>query len=884
VAAATVQRLCLVDGSGILYRAFHALPSLTTRSGLPTGAVFGFTSMLVKLLRERGCSHVAVALDAPGRTFRDEAYAAYKATRPETPADLRVQAPYVRRIVEALGIPLLEVPGVEADDVIGTLAAAAVAQGLEVLVVTSDKDMMQLVTDRVTLLDTMHDRVTGVGEVRERLGVDPGQVVDVMALMGDSVDNIPGVRGVGEKTASRLIEHFGSIDALYAQLDRIEDSGIRGPARVRAALQAEEEKARKSRFLATIRVDVPLDVTPDDLVCHPPDRGALRRLAGELEFARLLKDFLEPEPQIAARAVETMGPGAIEEWIGSNTTIAIGFALPPAGAPSAPSSPEGSLPGGVVGVALAVPGEGPIAYCEGVPAAVRRLLAEGGAGARTVVVEDLKAALHRVGLDAALDPHGEEAGIFDVSLAAYVLDSSRRAYTIDALSADRLGRSLPDPAVASAPERSAAVASALLDLGSTLREELTATGLASLHRDLEVPLARVLAIVEARGLLVDRAVLERAGQEFQAAAAVLEGEIHALAGGAFNIQSPNQLREVLFEKLGLPTKGVKRGKTGLSVDADVLARLSDSHPIAAKVCEHRALLKLISTYVTSLIDLVDRRTGRLHTSINQTVAATGRLSSSEPNLQNIPVRSAEGRRVREAFVAPAGMVLLAGDYSQIELRVLAHLTGDPVLVAAFRDGEDIHRRTAAEVFGVAPGDVTRDMRRQAKVINFGILYGMGAQRLSRELRIPVADADAHIRHYFARYARVREFADRVLEAGRRDGYVTTMIGRRRYLPDLTSRVPNLRQAAERMAWNSPIQGAAADIIKLAMLRLERELTVCGSAARMVLQVHDELLLEVPGDEAREAGQIVRRCMESVVELAVPLLVDLKMGPNWAEMS
>jgi len=873
--AKTAQRLCLVDASGILYRAFHALPSLTTRSGLPTGAVYGFTSMLVKLLREHDCSHIAVSFDTPGRTFRDDAYAEYKANRAETPSDLVVQIPYVRRIVEALGLPRLEVPGVEADDVIGTLAAQAVGRGFEVVVVTSDKDMMQLVGPHVTLLDTMHDRVTGVAEVRERFGVTPEQVVDVMALMGDSIDNIPGVKGIGEKTASRLIAHFGSVDELYRRLDEVDGIGLRGAQRVRSVLAADEAAARQSRFLATIRTDVPLDVRIDDLVRAAPD-PKLRRLAEELEFAKLLKDFLVDDAPVVARPVETVSPDAFDHWASLGKTAGLALVPPAAGANLAGGRPRAA------GAAIALEGEGPVFHCTRVPDCVRALLAAGGGSHGAIFVDDLKTALHLVGLDDELGAQSATT-LCDVSLAAYVLDPSRRAYTIDALVSDRLGRSLPDPATAEPAARAAAVASALLELGPTLLGELAAAGLEGLYREVELPLARVLAVVEARGLLIDRAVLTRAGDEFRCAADALEREIHELAGGPFNISSPNQLREVLFDKLKLPTKGVKRGKTGLSVDADVLAKLAESHPIAAKVCEHRALQKLISTYVTSLIALVDADTGRLRTSMNQTVASTGRLSSSEPNLQNIPIRTAEGRRIREAFVAPPDMVLVAGDYSQIELRVLAHLTEDPVLLAAFRSGEDIHRRTAAEVFGVAPDQVTPDMRRRAKVINFGVLYGMGPQRLSRELHIPLAEADLYIRRYFERYARVRAFADRVLEAGRRDGFVTTMIGRRRYLPDLGSRVPNLRQAAERMAWNSPIQGSAADIIKLAMLRVERELERSATGARMLLQVHDELLLEVPAAAADEAGDMVRRSMESVVELAVPLVVDLKRGPNWAAM-
>jgi len=517
-----------------------------------------------------------------------------------------------------------------------------------------------------------------------------------------------------------------------------------------------------------------------------------------------------------------------------------------------------------------------------VPRRLREQLTRSSRGC-TLVVEDVKALLHLLGLDARVHATLPEADVCDLQLASYVLDPSRRGHSVDALAADRLHRTLPargDPDLAA---RGEGVASALLELGPALLAELDATGLAKLYRDIELPLARLLAVMEARGIAVDRDVLAQAGREFRATADRLEAEIFEVAGGPFNLGSPAQLREVLFTKLALPTKGVKRGKTGLSVDADVLHKLAESTPIAAKIVEHRGLAKLMSTYVSGLGDLVDPKTGRLRTSFNQTVAATGRLSSSEPNLQNIPVRSAEGRRIRAAFVAPPGMALLSADYSQIELRVLAHLTGDPVLVEAFRSGEDIHRRTAAEVFGVTPGDVTPEMRRQAKVINFGIIYGMGPQRLSRELGITLAEADDYIRRYFERYASVRAFSERVVADGRRDGYVATLIGRRRYLPDLNAREANIRQAAERMAWNSPIQGTAADVIKVAMLAVEREIEAAGSGARMLLQVHDELLFEVPEAEVEPAGELVRRAMESVVALAVPLLVELKKGPNWAAL-
>lgn len=862
----SMSLLCLVDGSGIFFRAYHALPPLATRTGLPTGAIYGFTSMLAKLLRESVADRWAVVVDAPGRTFREEAFGDYKATRAATPSDLALQIPYIKQMVDALGLPLLEIPGVEADDVIGTLAARAVAAGVEVEIVTSDKDMMQLVGPRVRLRDPVNERVITAREVEARFGVTPEQVVEVMALMGDSIDNIPGVRGVGEKTATRLIQHFGSVEALYQRLDELEGLGLRGTKRLRAQLEAGRDDAIKSRFLATIRCDVPLTVDIGELLRRSPDDQALSNLARQLEFSALLREFTGP-PQAPVRAFRESAPADEASLRSYMAGEQVGLAI-------------GSVPGGGSPPCALAARSGPVLVADGIPPVLTAAL-RGAQGPERLVVDDWKRML-RVTELAEAAPISPSA-VFDTSLASYVIDSSRRAHGIDALASERLGQSLP-PDDGSAPqERVIAVAAALVELGPMLAEQLATMGLEGLYRDLELPTATVLARIEARGIAVDRRVLQETGEQLQATAKRLEAEIFALAGGPFNLSSPQQLREVLFERLGLSTRGVRRGKTGLSVDAEVLARLAEEHPIVEKVLEHRTLFKLLSTYVSGLLPLIDEKTGRLYTSFHQTVAATGRLSSSEPNLQNIPIRSAEGRRIRAAFVAPPGTVLLGADYSQIELRVLAHLTRDPVLVAAFANGEDIHRRTAAEVFSVAPEEVSAEQRRRAKVINFGILYGMGPQRLSRELRISLPEAEEIIHRYFARYASVRSFAERVVEDGRRLGYVTTITGRRRPLPDLNARAPHLRQAAERMAWNSPIQGSAADVIKLAMIAVERDLEQEGLPARMLLQVHDELLFEVPERVLEQTSTLVQRRMEEVVSLAVPLVVDLKSGPNWASL-
>lgn len=856
------EQICLVDGTNMFFRAFHALPPLTNGSGLPTGAIYGFTSMLAKLLREGSDVRIIVVVDARGKTFRSDIDPDYKANRSATPPDLVAQIPWIKKMVPALGLPLVEVAGVEADDVIGTLATQARESGCAVDIVTSDKDMMQLVGDGVQLVDTMHNRVSREPEVEKKFGVTPDRVVEVQALMGDSVDNIPGVRGVGEKTAKRLIEHFGSLENLYENLDQIADLGLRGAAGIRKKLEAGKEDAWRSRQLATIRCDVEVDLA--SFLRKDPDRETLAALSAELEFEKILGEVLGPQPVAAdARPVE---PVSAEEFL---------------------ARVAGKAPGGFFlvedehGSACGWAEDAGAIVCDSIPDGLGEVLA-GDTGAEVYVV-GWGGLRHRLGLADIRNSPGPGM-VQDLSIASYVLEPSRRSHAIDALLRDREGISLPDPEAANPAERAAWAAGKILALGKALVTEVEAAGLGSLYREMEMPLVPILAAMEARGIGVSVDFLEVAGTEFAERIAVLEGEIYEIAGEEFNIGSTKQLREILFEKLALPTKGVKKGKTGFSVDADVLARLAEKSPIAEKIVAHRALSKLNSTYVTGLLSLVDRESGRVHTHFNQTVTATGRLSSSDPNLQNIPVRTEEGRRIRQSFVARAGWVFLAADYSQIELRVLAHLTKDPVLLDAFRAGEDIHRRTAAEVFDVDPVFVSDDMRRQAKVINFGILYGMGPQRLSRELGIPRTEATGIIERYFQRYAYVQTFADRVLEEGRDRGYVETMLGRRRHLPELASKQPGLRQAAERMAWNSPIQGTAADIIKLSMLAVEKRLLADDFRAEMLLQVHDELFFEVPEAEADALGALVCEEMEQVVSLAVPLVTDLKKGPNWSEMS
>lgn len=867
---AAEERICLVDGTNMFFRAFHALPPLTTGRGLPTGAVYGLASMLAKLIRESPEAVIIVVVDAKGKTFRSEIDPSYKANRSPTPPELREQIPWIKRLVPALGLPLVEISGVEADDVIGTLATQAQAAGHPVDIVTSDKDMMQLVAPGVQLVDTMKDQVSGLAEVEKKFGTTPDHVVEVQGLMGDSVDNIPGVRGIGEKTAKRLIEHFGTIDAIYERPDEIETLGLRGAAGIRRKLEDGHADALRSRDLATIRRDVDVKLDLEAFARRDADPAELGPLVEELEFNKLLGDFLAAAGPRSAPAT----PAQLES-VGSKEFLA-------ALAEDRPAAVALAVDAGGTCLGACLAREGSALGCRELPAALVDTIASDRGEA--VFVEDWKAVLHAAGQ--AAKPPAATGRVVDVGLLSYVLDPSRRGHDATALARDRLGRAVPAQRDSDPFERSAAVASALLELGPLLEEELAAAGAAaeSVYRDMELPLVPVLAAMEASGIGVDPKVLEAAGEEFRARGETLQAEIYEIAGEEFNIGSTKQLREILFEKLGLPTKGVKKGKTGYSVDADVLAKLAEASPIAQKIVEHRGLAKLNSTYVSGLLDLADGSKPRIHTRFNQTVAATGRLSSSDPNLQNIPIRTEEGRRIRRAFVAGRGKLFVAADYSQIELRVLAHLTGDPVLVRAFREQEDIHRRTAAEVFDVDPVFVSGDMRRQAKVINFGILYGMGPQRLSRELAISRAEAGGIIERYFERYGSVKTFVDRVVSEGRESGYVETMFGRRRPLPDLAAKQPGLRQAAERMAWNSPIQGTAADIIKLAMLGVARRLREEDCGAEMLLQVHDELFFEVPKDEADALAALVQSEMEGVAELAVPLVAEPKKGRNWAEMS
>jgi DNA polymerase-1 len=868
--AAAPPRLYLVDGSGYVHRAFHALPALTTSRGQPTNAVLGFARMLTKLLREEGATHVIVVFDAPGPTFRQSLYDRYKEHRPPMADDLRAQIPYIRRLVAGLRVPVLEVAGVEADDVLATLATHAEAAGLETVVVSADKDLAQIVTAKTVLYDEMRGRRIGVADVEERFGVPPERVPDLFGLTGDSSDDIPGVPGIGPKSAAVLIRSLGPVDEMLARLGEVEGLELRGAKRVRAALEAHADVARLSRTLATVRRDVPVTFDVDAARWPGPDPEVLEPLLAVLEFAQLARELCGPEGRTTAaverRLVERPEDvAALVKRLARGGEVGVGVVY---------DSPRRTV-ARLGGIALAA-ADGPVHFLPGVerPEVLRALapLLEDMAVAK--VGDDLK------GLRVALARRrvGVSGSLVDLGLASYCLDPTKARH--DALGLAQELRGEPPPDAGDPTEVACRSARAARQIRTEVLGRLATHEVLRLFTDLETPLASVLVSMELAGITLDVEALAVQSAEIESTLAALLRSVHELAGTEFNVNSPVQLREVLFERLGLSTRGVRRTKTGLSTDVDVLTKLAAEHPLPAEILEYRTLAKLKSTYLDALPALVDPTSGRVHTSFNQTVAATGRLSSSDPNLQNIPIRTDEGRRIRSAFVAGSGRRLVAADYSQIELRLLAHFCGDRALVEAFTSGEDVHARTAADVF---PALSLAEGRRLAKVINYGILYGMGPARAARELGVSVREASAYIKGYFDRFAGVRAYLDGTVAQARERGFVATILGRRRYLPELGSRDAGVRQFAERAAVNTPIQGSAADLIKLAMLEVDRRLREEGLEARVLLQVHDELVVEAMSDDSAAVAAVLRAAMEGVWRLAVPLSVEVRTGRTWAEV-
>jgi DNA polymerase-1 len=889
----------IVDAANCLYRAFFAIPPLRTAEGFPTNAAYGFVNMLNKTLREERPDHVVVVFDAPGGApFREEIYPAYKANREAQPEDLTRQMPAVRELVDAYRLPVLEVPGVEADDVIATLVAT-LPEDWEASILSTDKDLMQLVSERVALVDTMKERRFGPAEVEARFGVPPARVLDVRALVGDASDNIPGVRGIGDKGAAKLIAEWGSLENLLAHLDEIPQ------ARTRALLAEQQEQARLSKRLAALAADVTLPVPIEELTVREPDREALRALFRRLEFGRLLAELDAPPgaPAPPPAPLAAASSAVAVELIRDEAALVdllerLGRAEPVIVVPV--GAGDNALREPPVGLAFAlgearaayVPFghrslvEGPQLRAEVVAARVAALLAGRAWGGRAT-----KAMIAWLGED-----DGElRAPVCDVEVAAFLLDPAA-ARGSAALAARHLGRPLrtwdqlagrgakaiaaADLSIAEAARWAGEEVCVVAALRPLLDEQLARDGLASLYAEVEMPLGGVLARIERAGVRVDEAALAALSREYAHELVRIEVEIHRLAGEAFQIGSPKQLQTVLFEKLKLPV--VRKTKTGYSTDEAVLEQLAAQHPLPERILAYRRLAKLKSTYVDALPPLVDPKTGRIHPTFHQMGAATGRLSASDPNVQNIPIRSDEGVRIREAFVAREGWRLVSADYSQVELRILAHFSGDPELIAAFRSGEDVHRRTAAGVLGVAPERVDAAQRARAKAINFGIIYGSTAFGIANQLGIASAEAQKTIDAYFERYRGVRRFLDETILRAREQGYVRTLLGRRRYLPDLASRNRVLRNAAERMAVNTVIQGTAADLIKKAMVDLDGALRRARLRAQMILQVHDELVFEAPEPEVQAVAGLARERMESAVALEVPLVVDLGVGRNWRE--
>jgi DNA polymerase I len=910
--------LYIVDGSSYIFRAFYAIRNLSTATGFPTNAVYGFTQMLTKLLRAEDPEYIAVTFDAHDAdvpNFRKEMYPEYKANRSKMPEDLQVQLPYFHRVVEALHIPIKEQVGVEADDVIATLTRRAQREGLEVCIISADKDLMQLLGDGVRMVDTMRDKTYTPVEVKERFNVTPDKVKYVLALAGDSSDNIPGVPGIGEITGGRLIDEFGDIETLLANIDNV--SGKKRKQNLREF----GDQARLSLELVTLREDCDVDFDLERLKLTPPDLAKLTKLFSQLEFENPLKDirdWMDEHGWLSEEQLELdfsdFGPTLADHKSSDKDYRAIStvdeldevlaeldevdrFAF------DLETTSIDPLDAKICGMSFAwVEGEAVYVPCahryEGAPEqlpleeVLERVRPYLESGRPRVVGQHLKyewVVLQKYGIDL-------QAIKYDTMLMSYLLDPGKNSHGLDTLARDLFeydtityedvagkGKdqlTFDDVQLEEATPYAAEDADLTLMICNELEPKLIEADLLGLHDDLEVPLTRVLGIMEAHGIRVDRERLGELSEEFDAELEELQAQIDELAGEPTNPNSPKQLREILFDKLDLPVK--KRTKTGPSTAASVLEELSELHDLPQLILEYRSFSKLKGTYVDALPELIRSDTGRVHTDFNQAVTATGRLSSSNPNLQNIPVRTARGREVRKAFVADQGHELLVADYSQIELRILAHMSADPLLVEAFQTGKDIHRLTASQIFGVELDEVTGEQRSVGKTINFGVLYGMGSRRLGRSIGISTKEAKRYIESYFERYPSVTDFFDGLVDQARERGFASTLFGRRRLLPELEYRSRRQRAFAERVAVNMPIQGTAADIIKYAMIELQERIEADELPIRLLLQVHDELVCEVASDFVDQARDIVRECMEGVCELDVPLDVDVGVGDNWLD--
>ncbi len=890
--ANAAKTLYLIDGTAYIHRAYHAIRSLSNSRGLPTNAVFGFARMLIKLMNDRRPEHAVILFDAKGPTFRHEMYEEYKANRPPMAEDMAAQIPYIKEVVDGFRLAVMEMPGFEADDLIGTLAEKAEGAGYDTVIVTGDKDFIQLVSERISIWDPMKDKVIDPSTVKKEYGLSPEQMIDVMGLAGDTADNIPGVPGVGMKTAVQLIGEFGSMESLYEHLDRLKSE------KQREKLAAARDQAFMSRDLVAIRRDAPVALAPDAFRVPEPDRGALFTLFSELEFRQLQQEYQvqEPPPEKEYRTIydEDALCALVEQLADAGR-----FAL------DTETTSENPMRAELVGLSFSVRSHQAVYIPCG-----HRYIGAPVQLSRKLILDRLRLLLEnrsipKVGQNIKYDwivlaRHGISLSgeTFDTMVASYLINPTKRAHNLDQIAMDFLGyktttyqevagkgmgvKDFSEVEVETAAPYACEDADITLMAGDVLRGRVEDIGLSELMEKVEMPLVPVLVGMEMRGIRVDTGMLRDLSKSFERQLDALEGSIHALAGEAFNINSSQQLSRVLFEKLQLPTQKKTKKKTGYSTDVDVLTALAEEHELPAMILRHRSLAKLKSTYTDALIGLVHPDTGRIHTSFNQTMTATGRLSSSDPNLQNIPIRTEEGRRIRQAFLPEEGWALLSADYSQVELRILAHLSEDPTLIDAFLKEEDIHTRTASEVFNVAPDQVTPELRRQAKAINFGIVYGMSPFGLSQQLGISQKMAKTYIDHYFSRYPGVRAFLDRTVELARGAGRTSTLMGRIRLLPEIGSSNHNQRQFAERTAINTPIQGTAADLLKVSMIRIDERLRRERRRAAMLLTVHDELVFEVPPGEIEAVRKLVKEEMEGVQDLKAPLKVNLAQGQNWAE--
>ncbi|MDP3297695.1 MAG: DNA polymerase I [Thermodesulfovibrionia bacterium] len=880
--------LYLIDGNSYIYRAFYAIKGLSNASGFPTNAIFGFTNMLLKVLREKKPDYFAIVFDSPVPTERHKAYEAYKAHRPAMPDELKLQIQPIKEIINAFNISNIEIEGYEADDVLGTIAKKAEKEGLDVYIITSDKDINQILSPKIKTYDTMKDKITEEKDVVERFGVEPSRFPEIIALMGDASDNIPGVHGIGEKTAVSLLKEFGSIDNIIQNHSRIKKP------KLKEAISENIENIKLSLKLATIDTNVPLEISIEEFKPKEPDRTKLLDFLRKFEFSSLLRLIPEGENTFShdAKYIIILDKDTFESAVAS---IKNEVAIDTETTSKLPMIAE------LVGISFSIEPEKAyyIPLAHSYPGMPKQLSKEYVLGKLKMILEnpEIKKTGHNIKYDLIVLKNEiiNLKGIaFDTMLASYLLNPNKTNHNLEDVSmtylsikklsfndiTDKGKKNFREVSIEDATKYSGEDAAVTLKLKYILETEIEKEGLAKLFCDIEMPLIEVLADIEIAGIKIDLPLMEGFSKELEKELAGIEKRIYFLSGEEFNINSPKQLQEILFEKLGLRT--LKKTKTGFSTDVGVLEELALEHELPKEILEHRTLSKLKNTYVDALPRLINPHTGRLHTSFNQTVTATGRLSSSDPNLQNIPIRGEWGKRIREAFISENGCLLLSSDYSQIELRVLAHLSQDEGFIEIFKNDGDIHTRTACELFGITPENVTSEMRRRAKTVNFGIVYGISPYGLSQQLGIHPEEAKFYIDTYFMRHSGVKNYINTKINKAAETGYVSTIFQRKRAIPELKSTNKNIRQLGERLAMNTPIQGSAADIIKIAMINIWRRLKKEGLRTKMLLQVHDELLFEVPIKEKDKVQSLVREEMENAVKLDVPLKVDIGVGKNWSE--